>query len=247
MGKNHTKSAANSLHEMLVQYDLGFKFDAHDLEAIAVSFGHDYGLSAITGFLNRAMNKGMIKKLGTHKPEGARTTRALYELIDKIEWAFKPEGYGSYPGRNIAGNGRGQEELPFIENDFAGARAEGMEPKEEIQIDDHPMTVGPLNTIKVNNPEGEVVKIAYDFTDNISKSNMENFINEITPTDVADMIGYPIIDPEKELSLSEQIIELSIKLGEIAAQVMDYETIPVKSVSDFTTDELLEELKRRIK
>lgn len=266
MGKNRTKSAANSLHEMLVQYDLGFKFDAHDLEAIAVSFGHDYGLSAITGFLVRATNKGMIKKVGTHKPAGVSRTRAVYELIDKIEWAFKAQGIGSYPGRNIAGNGRGQEELPLISYTYpdggvmghfnetsisnfidAISKANGMTPKEVImhihdtdipsdgspvvepseeviEVEDHPITVGPM----------------------------------ITPTQVSDMIGYPIIEPEEEeeakpelewndIPISRQINTIGSMLIEIASKVKIMENKPDKSLADFETNDLIEELRKRVK
>lgn len=75
------------LHSIIVKEGLGYQCDANSLLTYVESEGReDISIGSISGFLNRAVSKGMMKVAGR------RSGRQLYETIDtNIIWNFRAE------------------------------------------------------------------------------------------------------------------------------------------------------------
>lgn len=197
-----TKSASNILHGILVQHPIGYEFDVRSLEEEAINYGYNFTEGALTGFIARALRKEIISIKGTTRPKGTKRTRRLYTLVDKQDWAFKPAGVGSYPGREVHGKARGDEQLELIEDQ--------------------------------------------------TKSDIMKNIAENMGIPVMDI---PMLEPKREftpeeLSLGEQQLPISQKLMAIAHEVMNLEVLvnkPEKSLADYSTNDLIEELRKRVK
>lgn len=226
MGKHHTKSASNILHGILVQHPIGYEFDVASLTEESENYGYDFTTGAITGFIARALRKEIINIKGTARDTGTKRTKRVYTLVDKQDWQFKPAGIGSYPGRELHRKASGdQPELM-------------LEPREEA-------------------PKSAIIKkIAHDLgipiinMPPVADHHVDALIGlpivhvEDHPIDVGPLIEEP---KEEPLSLHDQLISVSVSLGVIAAQVMDLENKPDKSLADYSTNDLIEELRKRIK
>lgn len=190
MGKQ-TKSASNILHGILVQHAIGYEFDIRTLQQEPINYGYDFSEGAITGFIVRAIRKGIVTVKGTTRPKGQQRTRRLYILVDKQDWLFKSPGIGSYPGRKIMGHHNADQTEIFA----TSAYLDPIPGTDDIPVEDI------IQQIVQNDPE----KITYD-----------------------------------EGSISDQLINLAIKVNEL-------ENRPVKTLSDYSTNDLIEELKTRVK
>lgn len=200
-----TKSASNILHGILVQHEIGYEFDIRSLEEEAKNYGFSISEGAVTGFITRALRKEIISIKGTIRPKGTKRTRRVYTLVDKQDWQFKPASVGSYPGREVHGKARGDEQLELIEDQSKSDIMENIAENMGIPLMDMPVSDHSADAL----------------------------------------IGLPVIEPKREftpeeLSLGEQLIA-------IAAKVELLENKPEKSLADYSTNDLIEELRKRIK
>ena len=213
-----TKSASNILHGILVQHPIGYEFDIRNLQEEAINYGYNFSEGALTGFIARALRKKIISVKGTIRPKDQKRTRRLYTLIDKQDWAFKPAGVGSYPGREIHGKARGDDQLELIE------------PKEETTLSER---------VRAYADEHGLSTVDMPVSDHSVDALMG------LPKTPAGDIWPDTLEPKREftpeeLSLGEQLIA-------IAAKVELLENKPEKSLADYSTNDLIEELRKRIK
>ena len=75
------------LHSLIVKEGPGYQCDANSLLSYVESEGReDISIGSISGFLNRAVSKGMMKVAGR------RNGRQLYQTIDHtVTWSFRAE------------------------------------------------------------------------------------------------------------------------------------------------------------
>ena len=200
-----TKSASNILHNILVQHEIGYEFDVRDLEEEANNYGYDFSEGAIGGFITRAIDKKIVSVKGTIRPKGQARTRRVYTLVDKQDWRFMPAGVGSYPGREIHGKTRSNDQLELIEDQYKSSIIRDTAEKMGIPIINIPM----------------------------SDHNVDA------------LIGMPIIEPKREFTPEE--LSLGEQLMVLAHKVMHLEDKPEKSLADYSTNELLDEIRSRLK
>lgn len=97
------KSSAELLHSHLNTLNNGMRFTYSYLSEIFP----DMSGGMVSGFISRALKKGMIKKVGKQE----NTT--VYELVDKsVKWRFAPSSKGSKKGRRIYNTQK--EQLPLF-------------------------------------------------------------------------------------------------------------------------------------
>lgn len=111
--KRFENSTAKLIFEHIINHPDGWSFThgslTKDMASVISSRGHSDKRGVVSGFLNRAMKKGLITAYKL--PEGHR----LYKLVDRsITWEFKKSSKGSEPGREI--NGRKQTKLPLLDS-----------------------------------------------------------------------------------------------------------------------------------
>lgn len=123
MGNNNL-SGSEFLHQYLCEHRLGYTFTYNQMEKISINGGYTSGVAS--GFIARALKKGMIQKVGTQK--GNRRPQTIYALIDYNAWKFHGPSGGSAPGRTIKGSPHqiDDETMHYV----GGLHSE--EPKEEI-------------------------------------------------------------------------------------------------------------------
>ena len=96
------KSLASDIHAILISnIKVGQNFTAQELKVLVSVKGINASEGAIHGFLNRAMNKGMVKHTG-HYTVGKTNSKAyVYMLNNTDAWAFKSASKGSPAGRKL--------------------------------------------------------------------------------------------------------------------------------------------------
>ena len=94
------KSATELLHDLLMKWEVGFKFTMQTLKDMAAQAGVDVTQGAITGFIHRASRFGHVQVVGKVKGNEGRMLHQ-YEILNRDPWGFKPKSHGSNKGRKI--------------------------------------------------------------------------------------------------------------------------------------------------
>lgn len=123
-----TKSASEMIHAVVCALPIGHKFTARQLRVICRSAGTIVSEGAVTGFIFRAKEKGMLEEVGRQAPRPKHSKSAvIYRIIRHIAWDFGAPGNGRVEGAaNVGTTHSNQSSLPFLENLLADTGISGL-------------------------------------------------------------------------------------------------------------------------
>ena len=197
-------SAAEQIHEFLKSnYSIGSEFLSCEFRAALFERGYEFSSGAISGFLDRAINKGVVYVVGVApNPENNKQVYVYRYTDDTVEWNHKGPSHGSNKGR-MTKDFQKKHNPPAMEYDV------DKQLKFDQQIFENAMRKTPENSLT----KKEIIQIALDTEDN--KLHVHPY----------------------EPSISERLFALAS-----AVQLLEKRTL-----KDYSTDDLLEELKTRLK
>lgn len=261
-------SASEQIHEVLAREHNGYRFTAAQLQQIVKLAGYkDMTFGAVSGFIFRACQKKMVmaeaKRRGSGR--GKAHMAIVYVLVDRtITWDFKPPSQGRTEGSvNVGTEVAKQSSLPFLDGllqdtGLSGLADEGVigfapvtneaeymhRPGHfETAPDGHRIYVPNRLAHSRGNADGQV------FTAQTSEPNLDELIethfDQLIDGVPVDLLIQPVSEPKKEIY---EVIEggLADQLLQLAHQVAELEAKPEFSLADFSTTELLDEIKRRL-
>lgn len=204
------KSASEQIHGVLAREARGFKFVASQLQQICKIAGLDVTSGAVTGFIFRAQQKGMIGQEAKRRGSGRGKAHMaiVYVLHDpKITWDFGAPSEGRQTGSlNVGTKPSTQAELPL----------------EEAYLADH------MNILRAVSGKDD------PYADEPKEKGLLPGEGDFGTTTEITTLSIPTG------GLADQLLDLAAKVGEL-------EDRPVKSLNDFSVEEILEHLKTRIR
>lgn len=127
-----TKSASERIYGVLASMDIGFRFTAKQLLHICRMKDLEVTEGAVSSFIFRAKEKGMIDAVGRQHPAPRKSKSAvIYHLVQVVSWDFSWPSNGRAQGTtNLTTRLHSQEDLPFTdtvkgENPFDALAEEG--------------------------------------------------------------------------------------------------------------------------
>lgn len=109
------KSLASDIFEILKEYPVGETITSSELKIKCKLRGLQVSDGAVQGFINRAINKGVLKVTGIYKTP-KNQTGYFYSILNHTPWNFHGPSHGSTKGRVIKGTNH-QTDLPIIETE----------------------------------------------------------------------------------------------------------------------------------
>lgn len=99
----NVKSMSEQLFGLLkTDYPIGVQLTSGDLKVTANAHGIKCSIGAVAGFMNRAVEKGVIKLIGGIIIDTQKNKKTfLYQVLNHDEWDFKAPGKGSNLGRKL--------------------------------------------------------------------------------------------------------------------------------------------------
>lgn len=97
------KSMSEQLFELLVKdYPIGIRLTSGDLMTTANIHGIKCSMGAVAGFMNRAVEKGVVELIGAVIIDLKKNKKTfVYQVLHHRPWDFKAPGKGSPLGRKL--------------------------------------------------------------------------------------------------------------------------------------------------
>ena len=101
----NVKSISEQLFTLIIKdYPIGVQLTSGDLKTTANIHGIKCSMGAVSGFMNRAVEKGVFKLIGAIIIDAQKNKKTfLYQVLNHDAWDFKAPGKGSPVGRSSKG------------------------------------------------------------------------------------------------------------------------------------------------